>query len=622
MALVLALAGQVPPVAELSPVLSSWLYVGDGAAARIELERSIAGQLERVSTADSLQWHANVLRRPYIDAIGNLSLLNKSPEWWASELAAKSHYTRLFERVCALAVARELIDSGLDNSLVVCARPALLAEVEAAAATAGIETLRIGTPSPVAKPAARYILATGLVERFGPRLPLPLVNRAARARPWIQPVLEKSHRFRRRLLESLGTTCEPLSGPGTALLLTWVDGRNVTPKGAYADPYLGWLPEALCRRGYRVAFLPRPLRTAGFAELAQRLLGTGERFLFPELLLDEAALRQCEAAAREFSPAIPDDTSVSGVPFARLAHEHVEEFRAKQAENLAYEPLVKGLARTGVEPELLVHSFEGHAWEQVFADAVHRHLPGTHLVGFDNLNMTRFALSRVPAATEVGLRPLPDRIVTNGAFPRDALVAGGVPEASVEAGCAIRYAHLFEPGEGPPAREPGRPVVLVATELTFDRSVELVVKAVEAFGTDGAWQLAVKCHPMVGTEVVEAFVRDATGVDGIYLDRPFRELLLSADILLYTYSSVCYDALAAGVPPVFVRAETDLDLDQLEPFTDLRWTGRTAAELLAAACAILDLEPPELAAWRVRAQEAVRATLAPITPECVEAFLP
>jgi hypothetical protein len=622
MALVLSVARQVPPAAELPPGLSSWLYVGDGAAARIELEQSIAGRLERVSTADSLQRHADTLRQPYIDAIGNLSLLNASPEWWASELAAKSHYTRLFERVCALAAARELIASGLDNCLVVCATPALVAEIEAAAATAGIDTRPIGTPPPVTKTADRYLLAKGLVERFGPRLPLPLLNRAAGARPWIQPVLEKSHRFRGRLLESLGARSEPFSGPGTALLLTWVDGRNVTSKGAYADPHLGWLPDALCRRGYRVAFLPRPLSTAGYAELAQRLLGTGERFLFPELLLDEAALRRCEAAAGEFSPTLPDDTSVSGVPLARLAHEHVEEFRASHARNLAYEPLVKGLARTGVEPELLVHSFEGHAWEQAFADAVHRYLPGTHLVGFDNLNMTRFALSRAPAATEVGLRPLPDRIVTNGSSPRDALVAGGVPEASVKAGCAIRYAHLFEPGEGPPARKPGRPVVLVATEVTFDRSVDLVVKAVEAFGTGGAWQLAVKCHPMVGTEVVEAFVRDTTGVDGIYVDRPFRELVTSADILLYTYSSVCYEALAAGVPPLFVRAETDLDLDQLEPFTDLRWTGRTAAELLAAGHAILDLEPAELAAWRVRAREAVRATLAPVTPQCVEAFLP
>jgi hypothetical protein len=152
--------------------------------------------------------------------------------------------------------------------------------------------------------------------------------------------------------------------------------------------------------------------------------------------------------------------------------------------------------------------------------------------------------------------------------------------------------------------------------------VELVVKAVEAFGSGGAWQLTVKCHPLVAAEAVEALVRDTTGLDGIFVDGPFGKLLSSASLLLYTYSSVCYEALAAGVPPVFVQAETDLDLDQLEPFTELRWTGRTAAELLAAARAILDLEPSERAAWQARAQEAVRATLAPITPRCVEAFLP
>jgi hypothetical protein len=401
-----------------------------------------------------------------------------------------------------------------------------------------------------------------------------------------------------------------------------VDGRSVTPEGAYTDPHLGSLPEGLRGRGYRVAFLARPLRTAGFAELAQRLLGTGERFLFPELLVDQAALRRCEAVAREFSPAIPAETNVSGVPFARLAQEQVEEFRSSHEQNLAYAPLVEGLARTGVEPELLVHSFEGHAWEQALAGAVHRHLPGTHVVGFDNLNMTRFALSRFPASAEVGMRPLPNRIVTNGPAPRDALVAEGMPEGIVAAGCAMRHAHLFEAGEDPRARESDRPVVLVATDASFDRSVELVVKAVGAFGSDDAWQLAVKCHPLVAAERVEGFVREATGVDGIYVDRPFGQLLSCADLLLYTYSSVCYEAFAAGVPPLFVQAETDLDLDQLEPFTDLRWTGRTAVELRAAAAAILDLEPAERAAWQTRAREAVRATLAPVTPDCVEAFLP
>jgi hypothetical protein len=445
MALALGLRGQLPSVEELPPSLSSWLYLGEGAAARIELERSIAGRLERVSTADSVQRHAAALRRPYIDAIGSLSLLNESPEWWASELAAKSPYTRLFERLCALAVARELIDSGLDDCLVVCAMPGLLAEIDSAAAAAGIETLRIQSPLRVVKPRARSVLTRRLVDRLGPRLPPAVVSRAARARPWIQPALEESHRFRRTILESLGATSEPLSGPGTALLLTWVDDRSVTPEGGYADPHLGALPEALRRRGYRLAFLPRPLRTAGFAGLARRLVATGERFLFPELLLDEAALRRCEVAAREFSPVIPEATNVSGVPLAGLALEHVEEYRTSQSANLVYRPLVEELARTGVEPELLVHTFEGHAWEQVLAGAARTHLPRTRVVGFDNLNMTRFALSRFPAAAELGLRPLPDRIVTNGPIPRDALVAEGMPESTVTVGCAIRHARRNVP---------------------------------------------------------------------------------------------------------------------------------------------------------------------------------
>jgi len=624
MGLALALRGQLPSVAELPPELESWLYLGDGAATRIELERAIAGRLERIATAGSLQRHADALKRPYIDEIGSLSVLNDSPRWWASELAAKSPYTRLFERLCALAVACELLDSGLDDCLVVCATPALLAEVESAAAAAGIETLRAhGSPAPAAaKPPRRDLLAGRVTGSVGPRLPLPLVTRAIRAKPWIQGSLESSPGFRRRVLESLGATHEPLAGPGTALLLTWLDGRNVTSDGAYVDPHLGWLPEALRGRGYRLAFLPRLLRTTGFADLAQRLLGTGERFLFPELLLDEAAVRHCDESARRFTPVVPNETNVSGVPLARLAREQVEDHRTAQGQNLVYEPLVEQLARAGVQPEIIVHTFEGHAWEQVLAGAVHRHLPGTRVVGCDNLNLTRFALSRFPAAAELGLRPLPDRIVTNGPIPSEALVAEGVPQGMVVAGCAIRHPRLFEPGEGAPPDAPEQPVVLVATDASFDRSVELVVKAVEAFAADETWKLVVKCHPLIAAPAVEAFVRDVTGREGIYVDRPFRELLPSASVLLYTYSSVCYEALAAGVPPVFVQAETDLDLDQLDPFPDLRWTARTAAELQAALRAIRELAPAERAAWQERAREAVRRTLAPVTPECVEAFLP
>jgi hypothetical protein len=92
--------------------------------------------------------------------------------------------------------------------------------------------------------------------------------------------------------------------------------------------------------------------------------------------------------------------------------------------------------------------------------------------------------------------------------------------------------------------------------------------------------------------------------------------------LLYTYSSVCFEALAAGVPAVFVEAETDLDLDQLEPFPELRRTARTVAELREAAGAVLGLSSADRDRWLRLAREAVDAALAPVSPDCVEAYLP
>ena len=77
--------------------------------------------------------------------------------------------------------------------------------------------------------------------------------------------------------------------------------------------------------------------------------------------------------------------------------------------------------------------------------------------------------------------------------------------------------------------------------------------------------------------------------------------------MLYTYSVVAYEALAAGVPPIFVRSETFLDLDQLEPNPDVRLVARTPEELRAADRTAAGLGDE----WRARAREVVSAALEP-----------
>jgi hypothetical protein len=106
-----------------------------------------------------------------------------------------------------------------------------------------------------------------------------------------------------------------------------------------------------------------------------------------------------------------------------------------------------------------------------------------------------------------------------------------------------------------------------------------------------------------------------------FRETPIAELLRSADVMLYTYSVVCYEALAQGVAPLFVKAETFLDLDQLEPFPELGWRARTVEELRAAANEIAARHEDERRRWRERAREALGHALRPVTPDCAVAFL-
>ena len=146
MTLVLALQGAVPRSAErvereLSQAgVTRWRYVGENAAWRVAAEHggALAG-VPRVAQGERLAELAEELRVPYVDWIGELSVANASPAWWASDLAAKNPFTWHYARVCALGAALEAIpEDAAAGTLVVCSTPALLAELRDAAGARGV----------------------------------------------------------------------------------------------------------------------------------------------------------------------------------------------------------------------------------------------------------------------------------------------------------------------------------------------------------------------------------------------------------------------------------------------------------------------------------------------------
>lgn len=604
--------------------IRQWLYLGENSVWRIQAELAISSGARRITIADLLDETSWKLRQPYIDWIGELSRLNHSVEWWASELAAKNSYRGLYIRICLLAVGRELIACGIDRpTVVVCSSPALYEEIVRFAVERGEEVQSL-----VSCPGRRWLLTLGKAShRYARGAYRRLRLLTGRLLGTGKRLLESDPSYRRSLLAQKGVTARgDFSGEDTILLFTWVDQRNFSPDGRYQDPHSGPLAEMLRREGYRVAYVPRVLPSVPFGEIVDRLRETGEQLFFPELYVSDEERKDCFRRAWRFKPVIPPELMVSGIPVHRLARENLEEKRMELATTLTYELLVANLAATGVRPRQIIHTFEGHSWEQVLAWSVRRHMSETRIIGYDNGNFSRMALSLYPARCEHGVRPLPDRLVTNGPLFRKILLAENIPPSLVTVGCGLRHNHLWDQlvarshfnHDG----DSGISRVLVATAMGSGDSVELVTKALKAFGGDRNYEVIVKFHPALDAKLVMPHLGELAKRDNVrFVTDPIQELLPAVDMILYTYSMVCYEALHYGVPPVFVKSESFLNLDQLDSTPEVRWEATTPEDLRRVAGEVARMTEEERRAWQARASEVVRAALAPITPESVDGFL-
>jgi hypothetical protein len=592
----LALQHRVPRAALRG--VRRWLYVGDDPTFELP-------GVERVASAAVTMALARELRGPYLDTIGSLSALNDSPEWWASHLAAKHPYPSLFARVCGLAAARELAQ---DGTLIVCSTPAQLAELRrelpgaraVGAAGAALRRRASADATRLAWPALRW---------FGERAPRSVRGVLTACDTPARFALERTPGHRRRVLEALGAVpLRDFSGDDTVLLVTWLDHRSFSETGEYVDPHLGPLGAMLADRGPRVARLAKVLLHAAFEPVARALVASGERAAFPDSHLSGADWRSCERRVAAFRPEIPDSSRVGGVPFTRLAREYAHDHVRAQVDALSHELLIRRMAQAGVRPARIVFPWEGHAWEQVLTGAAHASMPGCRVVGYDNLNFSRLALSLYPAGSEAGIRPLPDRVVTNGPTFSEVLGASAFPEDRIRTGCALRHPHLRDVPV-PAARRQG--FVLAAGSIDAGQTIELLRKASDAFGDE----LVARLHPASDARRIRAALPHGVR----FSDEPLSALLRRARLMLYTYSVVPYEALAAGTPPVFVRSDAMLDLDQLEPSPDVRWVARTPEDLRRVAGEIAAV--PDPARWERRAHEVVGAAFAPTGTGCLDQFL-
>jgi surface carbohydrate biosynthesis protein (TIGR04326 family) len=540
--------------------------------------------------------------------------------WQASDLAERNPYaSRLQHSCCALLAGLELLESArapggllfIVEDLAVC-----LALARAARPLGWRVRLRLGRP---------------ILDRW-PGLALL----ARRARLLLQGIvarrdLLREHARRRRLLKTLAPPVP--SGDFDLLLVTWADAARFAagpPRGT--DRFWGALPDFLRRRGLRVAHLANPLEwMEPYDAIAAALAGSAE----PACLAEQA--QSLAAAARDawrtllWRPRRAERFRLAGRDLEPLFRDALAQERAgaRQCFALKFRSVGAWLKRMGARPAAMLCLFENQPWEKLLRLGLAEAFPGIATQGYLHAPFSRQYLSAIPSARDIAAGRLPSRLLVPGAAWRQIFRDAGLPEERLGLAPALRFAHLFdraadhaEPAEADARTEPRFAVLVIGPLDRFELHDMLSLLHQAAEGLPGL-EVWVKLHPNMHPDAVRAVLDEFPPGDRLKVTRtPVPQLLARVDAMTYTSSAACYEALAAGLTPIYIGSGIRLDMDKLDWFPELRLRAGSAAELLDRLRSLADAPAGDQAERRRKSHAAARELFLPPDEPGLAAFLP
>jgi len=557
-----------------------WAYLGEDTLKAVIIERQIKNIGKKLEIAAKLQQSARELRQQYIDYIGKLSTENNSLRWWAGILSEKNPFTsKTFLHVCYMRTSKSLLSSSdQHNDFVFFVENKMLR-----------------------KSLAKNISDTK--DYSVKEIEIPFLNILSNVFEWVKMILTKIwfvvESTSRILLSKYFYKFNRLSRPYEqqnensvmTLIYTWVDDRSFDSNGNFHDSYFGELASYLKKNRKEITIVPAVLNPvspyvlniAYYLNALKNMQKSSEKFLLPYAFVN---VKDILSVAFDTLPA-PEKKEFplfEGIDISELIYDDLRrEWRGIQlVRDLVLYKVVEGWKKADVKINSFVYPFENHGWEKVLCLALKKFYPEAKIIGYQHSTLSKMLLNYFYSQTESDIIPLPDRIITNGSYPVRLFRESAYDSQKIIEGGAIRYARILKESEKPfetkAQRTKQKFIILVATSIGRTDAAELVWKTIKAFENTREYEVIIKCHPVMPY--------DKFGMGIVNLPKNFRvshqpiqELLKESDVLLYTCSSTCIEALTLGVPVIHVESDHIIDIDQLDFAPEARKSARSPEEI-------------------------------------------
>lgn len=517
-----------------------WIYLGKAVEAHRWTRQCFGAENEWLYD-DKLRETAEELRQPFLDFVAAVGAEQKDPlTWWSTRFSWKMWTASdLFLLICYSTVAQSCIEEARQDQfslLVVVEDPWLLRQIQ--------ENLRITHPDVLVKDFALH----------GERLKCLLFGLARRLK-WLLTVT-RNHGRQKRLWPNL--ECPVPASPAVGIF-SYPSQSAFEVSGQWRDAHLPGLDRFLTELGLQVVRFCPPEFSGWEKELAER-----SSFAYP-LILWATGRRVFRSLCAFWWPRWPNSLFLKdhGIRWLCLREWWQEIGLASLCAYRLYYECLQGMLSKGSWRHLITF-YENQPWEKLQVLAARA--KGVKTVGIQINTFSRFYLSYGLGLGEETRLPLPDTIGSSGEVPHRLLMEYGIPSSSIQLCGALRYPDLVERLSKPDPKAPSKTersrilVVLPIDPVLTRHLLEALVQAFPDGGAEAGLHFVIRPHPIY--PIPRSWVCLPATLAAATLTN-LQENFSSCGLVLFTASTVGFEALAEGKAVLRYRSPRLFDLDEV-----------------------------------------------------------
>jgi surface carbohydrate biosynthesis protein (TIGR04326 family) len=293
-------------------------------------------------------------------------------------------------------------------------------------------------------------------------------------------------------------------------------------------------------------------------------------------------------------------------------------YGAKFLENLLCHRKVLKLAEN-LDIKKYLYTFEGYAWERMSIMGLKSHKNDIEIIGFQHAFVSKNSFRYFPGERERDILPLPDKIVTMGQITKEILQRfGHYPNLNIVEGCALRQERTLQLDKIPRGEKKN---IFIPLTIAVDDTVRVINFIYEAGLGSYPYKIFLRFHPLTPRKKVIAQLKNPLPENFIISDTAFlADEFQRCGVVLYTWTTVCLEAVLVGLPVIYLDINAPLNVDPLFDLSHLKESVGSPGELLDKINGLLNLNQSNFEKLYHDSREYIRRYLYPVTDSAMNCF--